>query len=222
LRKAAAGGTITRWLNSLIGGHASDITEYRVLLFGFALVVMMIFRPQGLLPSRRRAAELSEAVPGQALGAAGVAAEEALVGEEALVEEPAVVAEAPSPTHAAAAAALPVGAAAGDHDVVLQLDGLRMEFGGVVALQDTSLEVHRSDILTVIGPNGAGKTTIFNCVTGVFRPTAGAIRLNGRDIVGRSPHRITEAGVARTFQNVRLFPNMTALENVLVGTDARH
>jgi branched-chain amino acid transport system ATP-binding protein len=85
-----------------------------------------------------------------------------------------------------------------------------------------SFAAARREILGVIGPNGAGKTTVFNCITGVFRPDAGRILLEGRSLVGLSPHRITEAGVARTFQNIRLFPNMTALENVLVGTDARH
>jgi branched-chain amino acid transport system ATP-binding protein len=97
-----------------------------------------------------------------------------------------------------------------------------MRFGGVVALDNVSLTVARGLIFGIIGPNGAGKTTLFNCVTGIFRPTAGDTLLNGRSIVGRRPHRITEAGVARTFQNIRLFPNVTALENVLVGTDARH
>jgi branched-chain amino acid transport system ATP-binding protein len=77
-------------------------------------------------------------------------------------------------------------------------------------------------ITGLIGPNGSGKTTLFNCITGVFAPTSGSITLDGASIVGRKPHRITEAGVARTFQNIRLFPNMTALANVMVGTDARH
>src|SRR5205085_2024640 len=77
-------------------------------------------------------------------------------------------------------------------------------------------------IFGIIGPNGAGKTTLFNCVTGIFRPTSGEILVNGKSVVGTRPHRITEAGVARTFQNIRLFPNITALENVLVGADARH
>ena len=97
-----------------------------------------------------------------------------------------------------------------------------MTFGGVVALDDVSLTVRRGEIFGIIGPNGAGKTTVFNCVTGVFKPTAGDVVLEGTSISGRVPHRITEAGVARTFQNIRLFPNMTAIENIMVGTDARH
>jgi branched-chain amino acid transport system ATP-binding protein len=105
---------------------------------------------------------------------------------------------------------------------VLELEHVAMEFGGVVALRDVSLSVQAGEIFGIIGPNGAGKTTVFNCVTGVIKPTRGEIRLDGQSVVGRPPHRITEAGAARTYQNIRLFPNMTALENVLVGTDARH
>ncbi|MDQ1505173.1 MAG: branched-chain amino acid transport system ATP-binding protein, partial [Actinomycetota bacterium] len=97
-----------------------------------------------------------------------------------------------------------------------------MAFGGVVAMKDVSLTIPRGQIFGIIGPNGAGKTTLFNCVTGIFRPTGGEILVNGRSVVGSRPHRITETGVARTFQNIRLFPNVTALENVLVGADARH
>jgi branched-chain amino acid transport system ATP-binding protein len=97
-----------------------------------------------------------------------------------------------------------------------------MTFGGVVAMDDVSLAVRRGQIFGIIGPNGAGKTTLFNCVTGIFKPTGGEILVNERSVVGLRPHRITEAGVARTFQNIRLFPNVTALENVLVGADARH
>ncbi|HWC12557.1 MAG TPA: ABC transporter ATP-binding protein, partial [Acidimicrobiales bacterium] len=106
--------------------------------------------------------------------------------------------------------------------VVLELDELRMDFGGVAALQGIDLAVERGEIFAVIGPNGAGKTTVFNCVTGVFRPTGGDICVTGRRVAGRRPHQVTKAGIARTFQNIRLFPNMTALENVMVGVDARH
>jgi branched-chain amino acid transport system ATP-binding protein len=91
-----------------------------------------------------------------------------------------------------------------------------------VALNEVSLTVHRGQIFGIIGPNGAGKTTLFNCITGVFEPTEGDIVLDGESLIGRQPHRITKAGVARTFQNIRLFPNMTALDNIMVGTDARH
>jgi branched-chain amino acid transport system ATP-binding protein len=105
---------------------------------------------------------------------------------------------------------------------LLELASVTMRFGGVTALADVDLYVDEGEILGLIGPNGAGKTTVFNVVTGVFRPTSGAIRLAGRELPGLKPHEITSGGVARTFQNIRLFHNMTALENVMVGTDARH
>jgi ABC-type branched-subunit amino acid transport system ATPase component len=104
---------------------------------------------------------------------------------------------------------------------LLRLEGLTMTFGGVKALAGLDLEVAEGEIMAIIGPNGAGKTTVFNCVTGVFRPTAGRITFAGRPIAGLRPHRITRTGIARTFQNIRLFANMTALENVQVGADAR-
>ncbi|HEX2272369.1 MAG TPA: ATP-binding cassette domain-containing protein [Acidimicrobiales bacterium] len=222
LREVAFGDTLTRWLNTAIGGHAGSITEYRVLLFGLALVVMMIFRPQGLLPSRQRAAELTEATP---TGTMGATVETADVVDAA--DTTAAGAEVGDNQAAAAAAAAAIAEASGrggetGDGVVLELKDLSMDFGGVAALQGVDLAVERGQIYAVIGPNGAGKTTVFNCVTGVFRPAHGDICLVGRPITGRRPHEVTQAGVARTFQNIRLFPNMTALENVMVGVDARH
>lgn len=105
---------------------------------------------------------------------------------------------------------------------LLQLDRLTMRFGGVTALSEVDLEVTEGEIFALIGPNGAGKTTVFNVVTGVFKPSSGTVRFGGRSIVGRKQHRITQAGIARTFQNIRLFADMTALENVMVGADAHH
>ncbi|HEV2760526.1 MAG TPA: branched-chain amino acid ABC transporter ATP-binding protein/permease [Acidimicrobiales bacterium] len=200
LREAAAGETLTRWLNTLIGGNAGDITEYRVLLFGVALVLVVVFRPQGLLPSRRRAAEL---------GAAVIEPDE---------DPPALTPVEVAPPDAdldLSRDAQPAG------EPVLQLDGVRVVFGGVVALDDLDLTVGQGEIVAVIGPNGAGKTTFFNAVTGVSRPAAGTVQLGGRPLAGH-PHQRTVAGLARTFQNIRLFPDMTALENVMVGVDARH
>jgi branched-chain amino acid transport system ATP-binding protein len=97
-----------------------------------------------------------------------------------------------------------------------------MRFGGVVALREVELAVGEGEIAALIGPNGAGKTTVFNVITGVFRPTSGAVRFAGGRIDGHKRFTITKGGVARTFQNIRLFANMTALENVMVGADAHH
>ncbi|HKY76472.1 MAG TPA: branched-chain amino acid ABC transporter ATP-binding protein/permease, partial [Acidimicrobiia bacterium] len=219
LRDVAAGEWITARLNTLIGGHAGSITEYRVLLFGAALVAIMVFRPQGLIPSRQRAAELAEAGETTGMAAAVVVSHEVEEPSEAAAAEEAEAA-ATSPEEEAADAELPIEIEAAQ--TVLELRDVTMEFGGVIAMKDVSVSVRRGQIFGIIGPNGAGKTTLFNCVTGIFRPTSGEILVNGKSIVGWRPHRVTEAGVARTFQNIRLFPNVTALENVLVGVDARH
>ena len=233
LREVAAGETITRWLNSLTGGNATNVVEYRVLLFGAALVVMMIFRPQGLLPSRRRAAELAEADPEHALGAVPGDATETDTDVDGDADAAAPAIEAPADE--ATAAPLPPAASspppapaptapapAGTSEVVFEIKGLQVEFGGVVACRAIDLEVRKGEIFAVIGPNGAGKTTVFNAVTGAVRPVGGEVRLNGRRLSGRWPHQVTRSGIARTFQNIRLFPDMTARENVLVGVHARH
>ncbi|MGK5684512.1 ABC transporter ATP-binding protein [Actinoplanes sp. URMC 104] len=109
-----------------------------------------------------------------------------------------------------------------DGNVLLEVDHVTLRFGGVVALNDVSFSLRKGEIFGLIGPNGAGKTTCFNAMTGVYRPTSGGIRFNGESIVGKKKHEITRGGIARTFQNVRLFPEMTALENVMVGADAHH
>jgi branched-chain amino acid transport system ATP-binding protein len=95
--------------------------------------------------------------------------------------------------------------------------GVSIAFGGVQALREVSLEIERGTIVAVIGPNGAGKTTLFNCVTGVYRPNAGQIRFDGKELVGRKPHEVADLGLARTFQNLELFARMSVLDNVLLG-----
>jgi branched-chain amino acid transport system ATP-binding protein len=107
-------------------------------------------------------------------------------------------------------------------ETLLEIDHVTLRFGGVVALNDVDFSIKRGEILGLIGPNGAGKTTCFNVMTGVYTPTSGEVRFNGRVISGNKPHKINHLGIARTFQNIRLFPEMSALENVLVGCDARH
>ncbi|MDA8116753.1 MAG: ABC transporter ATP-binding protein [Actinomycetota bacterium] len=109
---------------------------------------------------------------------------------------------------------------AGDQKRLLELDAVTVRFGGVVAVSEVSFHVAQGEILAVIGPNGAGKTTVFNTVTGVYKPSNGAVRFEGRSLAGLKPHRVTKLGMARTFQNIRLFPNMTVLENAKVGADS--
>lgn len=100
---------------------------------------------------------------------------------------------------------------------LLQVEALTLRFGGVVALQDVSLEVRTGELVSVIGPNGAGKTSLFNCVCGLYRPQKGRLVLDGREITHASPDAIARMGVARTFQNLELFRGMTVLDNLLLG-----
>ncbi len=105
---------------------------------------------------------------------------------------------------------------------IMEVRNLTVKFGGLTALDDVSFDIRRGEILGLIGPNGAGKTTCFNAMTGVYKPTSGKVFLEGVSIGGRLRHKITRLGLARTFQNIRLFGEMTAIENVVVGLDARH
>ncbi len=100
---------------------------------------------------------------------------------------------------------------------LLKLNNVSKFFGGLAAVQDLDLEVKPKEIISVIGPNGAGKTTVFNLITGIYRPTSGDIVLASRSLAGLTPDKVLRRGIARTFQNIRLFNNMTVLENVLVG-----
>ena len=104
---------------------------------------------------------------------------------------------------------------------LLAVQGVSKRFGGLAALQDVSLHIRKKEIYGLIGPNGAGKTTLFNVLTGLYRPDAGRIMLDGQAVSGLKPNQVTARGIARTFQNIRLFANMTALENVMVGRHVR-
>ncbi len=101
---------------------------------------------------------------------------------------------------------------------LLELDRLSLSFGGLRALSDLDLHVEKGEIVSVIGPNGAGKTTVFNVITGVYEPTGGDVRLAGQSIAGKAPHQVARLGIARTFQSLRLFLNMTVKENVMAAT----
>jgi branched-chain amino acid transport system permease protein len=104
---------------------------------------------------------------------------------------------------------------------LLEVERLTKSFGGVLAVSDVSLTLEAGELLGVMGPNGSGKTTLFNLITGLIAPDGGSIRLEGREIGGRPPHEIVAAGVGRTFQNIRLFNNLSVMENLLVGEHAR-
>ena len=100
---------------------------------------------------------------------------------------------------------------------LLELERVTKRFGGLVATNDISFSVHESEIAFIVGPNGAGKTTLFNLISGVLRPDSGLITFDGKTVQGLRPHEIAAKGIARTFQHIRLFPKMTALENIMVG-----
>ena len=102
-------------------------------------------------------------------------------------------------------------------DVILRTENLGISFGGLKAAQDVNIEIKKKQLYGLVGPNGAGKTTVFNMLTGVYRPTTGRFYLEGEDLTGKSQETINHKGIARTFQNIRLFNNMTVIRNVLVG-----
>ena len=107
------------------------------------------------------------------------------------------------------------------NEVVLQTDKLTKKFGGLIAVNNFNLKVSQGQISSLIGPNGAGKTTVFNVVTGIYKADGGKVIFKGEDLAGKKPHQIIKKGIARTFQNIRLFSNMTCLENVMAGQHCR-
>jgi len=181
----------------------ADLTLWRWFFFGLGLVLVMLLRPEGLA--------------GRRLRPVAVGVDDA---EDPMVLEP------PPPPRAEAIPRwlrdrAPRGAAADPRVPILEVRGVVKQFGGVVALNEVDLLVPHGAIIGLIGPNGAGKTTFFNVVTGLIRPDGGRIALVGASLAGLRPNAIVALGVARTFQSIRLFPQMTVLENVLVGGHCR-
>jgi branched-chain amino acid transport system permease protein len=162
------------------------------LFFGLILVFMMLYRRDGLIPATRRVAALTTEEQTAAPTRGGF---ENLEGLGALDES--------------------------RTGPLLEIENLTVRFGGLVALRSVSLSVPAHSVLAVIGPNGSGKSTLFNAVTGLVAADEGSTRFAGEEIAGRPPHVVLERGIARTFQNIRLFPNLTVLENVLIGMHAR-
>ena len=184
------------WINANVhlGAHHPnlDVPLYASGIYGLIILLVMLFRPEGLIPSKRVAAELHEGVH----------------------DEPLYDITCRQPDRGG------MSEAANDTDVLVAT-GLRKEFGGLVAVGGVDFTVPRGKVISLIGPNGAGKTTFFNMLTGVYKPTAGQVLFLGEDVTGKPPHVITGRGVGRTFQNIRLFQNMTSLENVMVGMHSR-
>jgi branched-chain amino acid transport system permease protein len=175
-----------------------EYAQYRLTIFGLGLTMMMLVRPEGLWPVRVR--------PSVVPAAAGTGPE-------------------PTPERTAPRVELLPGAivepAGTPREGFLAIDGVSKSFGGLRAVSNVSFSVARGQLVAVIGPNGAGKTTLFNLITGVYPVTAGVIRFAGRELQGLPPHEVTALGVARTYQNIRLFRGMSVLDNVLVGAHCR-
>jgi branched-chain amino acid transport system permease protein len=207
---------LSQWLHAL--GRLVDIGWLQhvelassiELIFGFILVTMMLYRREGLIPATRRMAGLSlDEQTAQIVGGGFDAAARFAAPGLGRLEAGAAAAPTPLPSRGAAAAPL------------LDVTGLSVRFGGLVALNGVALSVPEHHIVAIIGPNGSGKSTLFNAVTGLVPADAGTIRLQGAEIGGLTPHRVLERGIARTFQNLRLFPNLTVIENVMIGMHAR-
>ena len=185
-----------------------ELQEYRLLAYGALLVGMMIVRPEGLWPAGSRKLERDGG------GAEGAADGFRVVGPEGPPRPAGLRAEAKAGPQAADPG--------GERAVLLDAQEVTKTFGGLTAVRSFDVQIHEGAIESIIGPNGAGKTTFFNVVTGFYAPDGGTIYFEGRPISGMATDRITRSGIARTYQNIRLFPNLTALENIMVGHHGRH
>lgn len=206
-----------RSLPGLVAGTAALVvlpemlraySVYRMLIYGVALVLLVIYRPQGLIPARSRS---SSSEPGHTRRRSRRTPE----AEPCPAQAPGARVEPGATARAGTATATATG------EPALEVRDVRCTFGGLAALAGVSLTVRRGEVVGIIGPNGAGKTTLFNLITGVTRPSSGDIRVFGKSVVGLPSHRIAALGVARTFQNIRLFEGQSVLENVLAGCHLR-
>ena len=231
-------------------GLLQELSEYKLLVYGALLVWIMLKRPQGLIPNVRRSRELHpeevlqdawlqavQAPAGRNVEEDGDDDDDEL--DEGDGEDDDGVDGGPgsqdSGENGDGGDGLSVGAegfdglsrrrrpqrAAGTGEPLLVTRGLGVAFGGLQALADLDFEVAEGEIVSVIGPNGAGKTTLFNLISGMIPPTSGDIRFDGTSLLGMDPNQVADRGIARTFQNVRLFSNMTVLENVMVAQHCR-
>ena len=187
----------SEWLHSIgkltgIGFlQTVDMVQWTQLIFGVILVLMMLFRRQGLIPAVRKVAPLTMQQQTASVVRGG------FVGLDK------------------------IGRWAPGKGDALVIKDVVVKFGGLVALNKVSLTVPDGGVVAVIGPNGSGKSTLFNVITGLVEADSGSISFKGVELLGLAPHKVLEAGVARTFQNIRLFPNLNVLENILIGEHAR-
>lgn len=183
-----------------------QFASYRLLFFGAALVVMMVFRPGGILPRRRERGGI------RGLGLSHLPEDENLFLENVLKKGPEILHKREQ-LHPADSNPSKVGSS--NNGIVLETKGVTVQFGGLTAVSNFDLVVRKGEITSLIGPNGAGKTTLFNAITGIYHPVSGKVLFMGEDITKLKPHKIVPKGLARTFQNIRLFPSLTCIENVM-------
>jgi branched-chain amino acid transport system permease protein len=197
-------GDLTTWVNdfgtSIHNAYLSnvDLTQASELLFGIILVIMMLYRRQGLIPANRRQRALS------------------FEQQHATVQ---------MQKRASDVSLSQIGGAGYRHEAgavpMLEIKDVTVRFGGLVALNKVNITVPAGGVVAVIGPNGSGKSTLFNTITGLTQAAEGSILFNGQEIIGLPPHEILKLGIARTFQNIRLFGTLTVAENIMVGQHAR-
>ena len=220
------------FLQRVVKLGANTASLWRLTIYGLLLVVVMLVRPQGLIPEgaslagwiRRRRAGAPAPVRVAVLGAAPAAASRN--GATKPGASPTSDAETLAGIrahHAAPAEVRDLAAQRLAHrgEVVLRVEGLTKAFGGIHAAEDLEMEFRRGTITALVGPNGAGKTTVFNLLTGAIVPDRGRVLLNGRDVVGMTPNKVARLGMVRSFQDVRVFPRLTALENVMLGVQGQ-
>ena len=196
---STAGSILGAGLLTLVPEILRFLRDYYMMVYAAGIVVVMIFMPGGIM-ALTQTLDITKRL-------------------HAWWRD-----EHPKPASAAARAASlfsPVAAASGTDGTLLTVRGLAKHFGGLKAVDGVDMIVHRGEVHALIGPNGSGKTTIINMLSGLYVPTAGEIRLDGANLTGRKPHVITAHGVARTFQNIRLFGDLTVLDNVLIGQHGR-
>jgi branched-chain amino acid transport system permease protein len=186
-----------------------EFANYRLLFFGAALVAMMVFRPDGILPRIRERAGL------RGLGIAKIPKDENEFIEYVLTKFPASVKGREKIRKSDAIVSQEISQS--ENEVLLETVEVTLQFGGLMAVNHVNLTVREGQITSLIGPNGAGKTTLFNVITGIYRPNSGKVYFSGEEITHLKPHQITPKGIARTFQNIRLFPSLTCIENVMSG-----
>ena len=198
IRGFAASGIIP-----LSGEQVSAISNYRNLVFGLVMVMMMAWRPQGILPP-------------------SVARPNCDPTPTKWETKRARRSTTPSTTAASTSLQRTLGAReVAQMAHLVDAQNVTMQFGGLKAVNDVTMHIDEAEIVALIGPNGAGKTTFFNMLTGIYTPTQGTLTFKEKSVGGLKPHVITRLGITRTFQNIRLFQNMTALENVMVGRHTR-